>query len=411
MSANVGGALLPVMPAEQSNGADTGPPPERGSDERRRDRYWMWDSRSEDIDGLSHAANALEADGVMRRMPDKNRIRRDGPEALLEGWLPREPIIAPETRVIAMGSCFAALFVEWLAANGYNRAFDAMSDRSLVMNPLETPLAVSQQFRWAFREFDPTFAFWFTRDKKKIEATEGRRLELRRTIASAEVMVITLGLAEAWFDRESGEATWRLPPPEYRTERFEFAVTTAAETARALETIDRLRCAYAPRMKIVYTLSPIRFAATFRPMSPLVANIISKSILRAGLDEFFRAHPTETNETYFYFPSYEIVTELFDDPYENNRHIHPHHADVVIDLFSRYYTTFTTRASARFPTSIEDELRETIARLQEKIALLQGHCDARQDTIDALKATCDERLGLIERLDSELSRVRQAGHI
>lgn len=376
-----------------------------------RDRNWMFNLRwgqsgADDLHENILNLNALVAEGVMRRMPGKAEMRQDGPDALLDGWLPREPLIGPDTRVIAIGSCFAGVFAEWLAENGYNRGFDPMSDQSLVRNPLETPLAVAQQFRWAFGEFDSDLAFWFTPDKQRIEATEERREELRRTFASAEVMVITLGLAEAWIDSQSGEAIWRYPPRGHRTERFHFKIASVAESVEALETIDRLRRTHAPQAKIVYTLSPIRLAASFRPISPVVSNVASKAILRAALDEFLRAHQAELNETYFYFPSYEVVTQLLDDPYEDNMHIHPHHANLVIDLFARHYTTLPSSAQISFHGSVEAELRETIAHLEDttianlerRLEWLQGECDQRQVVIDELKATCDARLALIQRV-------------
>ncbi len=47
-------------------------------------------------------------------------------------------------------------------------------------------------------------ALWFTPDKQRFDPTEDRRANLRATLAQAEVLIITLGLAETWFDVESG---------------------------------------------------------------------------------------------------------------------------------------------------------------------------------------------------------------
>jgi hypothetical protein len=67
-----------------------------------------------------------------------------GPEALLDDWLPSEPVIGPDTRVIAMGSCFSAPFVQYLAENEFDRHFDTQSDASFLPNLLESPAAVAQ---------------------------------------------------------------------------------------------------------------------------------------------------------------------------------------------------------------------------------------------------------------------------
>lgn len=372
----------------------------------------MWGGDS-DMDEQYERVLAMAGDSVARLMPSKPAMYRDGPEALLDGWLPSEPLINADTRVIAIGSCFAGLFAEWLAERGFNRAFDPTSDVSLVRNPLETPAVVAQQFRWAFGEFDPDLAFWFTPDKQQFDATEERRERLHATLSQAEVLIITLGLAETWFDVKSGEPIWRYPPAEHRDERYAFKVSTVAESVEALETIDRIRGQHLPNTKILYTVSPVRFGATFRPMSPIVANVASKAIVRAALDEFLGAHPDEMNDVYFYFPSYEIVKELLTDPYSDNRHVHPHYSDVVIDVFARHYTTVAqadTEPKMTFPSDVTDEQRNAIASLEEVNAELTTICDERLAVIRGLETACDERLALIERLQAEIDRLLAISH-
>lgn len=354
---------------------------------------------------------ALVGESRARLTPSKPEMYRGGPEALLDGWLPNEPLIDADTRVIAIGSCFASLFSEWLAAQGFNRAFDPTSDISLVRNPLETPGVVAQQFRWAFGEFDPDLAFWFTPDKQRFDPTEERRQRLRSTLAQAEVLIVTLGLAETWFDVQSGEPIWRLPPSDQRDDRYAFKVASVAESVEALETIDRIRREHLPNTKILYTVSPVRYNATFRPMSPIVANVASKAIVRAAVDEFLRAHADEIGDVYYYFPSYEIVMELLTDPYSDNRHIHLHYSDVVIDVFARHYTT-VARSDARpamtFPRDATDELRAAVASLEEINEQLEAICDERLVVICGLETACDERLALIDRLQAEIDRLQAA---
>ena len=47
---------------------------------------------------------------VARLYPTKEELRAGGIEALLEGYLPQRPLIDRDSKVIALGSCFAALF-------------------------------------------------------------------------------------------------------------------------------------------------------------------------------------------------------------------------------------------------------------------------------------------------------------
>jgi hypothetical protein len=341
----------------------------------------------------------------LRRMPDKHKMYTDGPERILEGWLPSEPLADRDTRVIAFGSCFASRFAEWLADNGYNRRFDPDSDQSLIRSQMESPAVVAQQFRWAFGEMDPQLAFWMDRERRQIEATEERRVALHDALSSAEVLVITLGLSEVWFDTLSGEPIWRVPPRSLGSHRYGLKLATVAESVEALETIDRLRRAHVPDQKIVLTVSPQRMGATFRGISPLVANAASKAILRAAVDEFLLAHAGELNQTYFYFPGYELATELLHDPFEDNMHLRDEAVGYILGVFARCY--LGARDEVVFPASPQDELLRAISNLDAHATVLQQVCDDRLKVIQDLDAACksleracDDRQRVVEQLDS-----------
>jgi hypothetical protein len=359
----------------------------------------MWRLDLASVEEQARSATELITDGMLRRTPTKAQMHAEGPEGLLVGWVPSEPLIRPQTRVIAFGSCFAARFAEWLAEHDFNRAFDSSSDQSIVRNQLETPSVVAQQFRWAFGELDPEHAFWIGPDKRRFEATEDRRLRLRDTLVAAEVLIITFGISEMWVDTVTGEPIWRVPPRELQgTNRYALRVATAAESIAALETIHRLRGTHMPGSKILYTVSPQRHTATFRGISPIVANVASKAILTVAVDEFLRAHPAELNRTYFYFPAFEIVTQLFRDPLlEDNRHLGDDYVALLMDVFAHHYAAATMASGERprYPSSPEDELHERIAKLEVARANLQR--------------VCDERLAVIEAIDAELKRVDRPG--
>lgn len=345
---------------------------------------------------------------VARIYPDKDTMHADGLEALLEGYLPIQPLINEDTNVVALGSCFAALFVQWLAENGFNRQFAATPDASFIWTRLETPVVVAQQFRWAFGEFDPDLAFWFGPGAQPYEATEERREQLRSVLVESDVAIITLGLTEFWYDVDSGEPIWRVPPPEVASDRYQFKMGTVAESVAALETIDRLRRVHMPSTKIILTTSPVRFGATFRPISPVVANVASKAGVRAAIDEFLRAHEDLVGDAYYYFPSYEMVTELFTDPFRDNRHPHRYISDAIINLFARYYTTLPAehvgdtppRTPADQARAVNDELR----RANDKLEQVNRE---RLDVIQELKTAADERLRVIEQLDAEVQRLKR----
>jgi uncharacterized coiled-coil protein SlyX len=355
----------------------------------------MWRLDPETIGSL-----ALQGPSATRT-PSKTDMYAAGPEAFLEGWLPTAPIIAPETRVVAFGSCFAARFAEWLADHGYNQAFRSDGDEAIVRNQLETPSVVAQQFRWAFGELDPDLAFWVAPDGQRFDATEEHRALLRDTLVRTEMLILTLGIAEYWSDTASGEPIWRRPPADLvASGRYALRVASVAESVAALETIDRIRREYMPQQKVLYTVSPQRLGATFRQMSPIVANVASKAVLRCAVDEFLAAHAGELNETLFYFPAYEVVSELFIDPFEDNMHLRDECVAFILDLFASSYAGRPRGEGVPFPSAPEAELLHTLAAREAKNAELQAECDVRLDVIHRLETSCDERLQVIERLDA-----------
>ena len=165
-----------------------------------------------------------------------------------------------------------------------------------------------------------------------------------------------------------------------------------------------------PDQKILFTISPQRFSATFRGISPLVAHASTKANLRAALDEFLRERSDQLNETYFYFPAYEIVQELFVDPFAaDNIHLREECAEFIVDLFASIYVADIGDVLLELPPSQHDQLLRTISLVEAKAVALQAVCDERLQVIEALDLACRERLALIERLDAEL-RQRRRNH-
>jgi hypothetical protein len=342
------------------------------------------------------------------RMPSKADLRRDGLGGVLYGWKPAEPLIHEETRVFAMGSCFAAYFIRWLGDRGFNRSM-AAPYAAFVQNamPFENVAVVAQQFRWAFGEVGGESLLWVDPEKQLVAATEERRTILRDVLQQAEVLILTLGLSEIWYDRVTNEPLWRAVPERYfEPERHAFRVLSVAETVEHLETIERIRAEHVPHLKILYTVSPVRLTATFRPISAITANVVSKAIVRAGLDEFLRAHQEQVNSTYFYFPSFEIVSDVFRDPYDpDNRHVHEGTVAQVMDLFARQYTSLLD-AEDGAGVQVADESHSPEGQLLARIGELEAEVDEgrrvsaeRLEVIQGLDRAASERLDVIETLE------------
>ncbi|HET7731215.1 MAG TPA: GSCFA domain-containing protein [Usitatibacter sp.] len=369
---------------------------------------------------------------TLNMLPSKPAMAREGLAGILRGWVPEQPIIGPQTRVIGVGSCFASYFLLWLAENGFNRTLEVSPHNALIRYgaSFENPAVIAQQLRWAFDGLDASRLTWIGKDKEVFEATEERRRLVRETLERTDVLVLTLGLSEVWYDTETGEPLWRaLTKRHYDPSRHVFRVESLADTKRSLEVIEALRERYLPRMKIVFTVSPVRLKATFRPISALSANSVSKAILRASLDEFLRERPAKLNRSLFYFPSYEIVQDHFRDAFEeDNRHVTPFVAAQVVKCFADNYCEAAALAPRAAPAGASasehhdrflaiaadgaldaaSEQGARIAELEKRVEELQGVCDERLAVIRELDASARERLALVETLHAECERLRKA---
>ncbi len=381
-------------------------------------------------DSLRSTANVSRwyKGSTYRRLPDKTQLSALGMNALGDGWLPAEPLISPATRVVAIGSCFARYFILWLAEHGFNKSMPQSPYNALLQfgSQLESPAVVAQQFRWAFGELDDKAVLWIDKNKEVFEASEARRQLVRDTLLATDVLILTLGLSEVWYDSVTGEPLWRaLPVDHFDPERHVFRVETMAQTLQWLETIERLRARHVPDMKIIFTVSPVALQLTFRPVSALTANSASKAIVRAALDEFLRNHQEDVGRRLFYFPSYELVANYFIDPYEHdNRHISPTVAAGIISYFVQHYCSadmiertgrslqdldvtghleeFIQQSRIASTDARSGELLARIAALEGMVVTLQNVCDERQEVIVGLDRAARERLELIHRLEREL---------
>ncbi len=234
------------------------------------------------------------------------------------------------SRFFCLGSCFARNIEEHLIYRGA----DVLSKR--VVSPAEewpyrtngflnkfTTRSMLQEIRWLDSPPDDpaallteTAAGW--RDLQlapelgtcSLERALERRAYLAQDyfprLASADVLLMTLGLNEVWFD-SANDVYLNAPPPLWNVrrepERYTVKVTDVADNLDALlELRDRLK-RLNPAMRIIVTVSPVPMGATFSGCDVAIANTRSKSTLRCAAEAFCAAH-----DDVDYFPSYEMVT-------------------------------------------------------------------------------------------------------
>ena len=241
--------------------------------------------------------------------------------------------IGPDDTIFAIGSCFARNVEKALEAAGkrvLSREFDlgeiggSLEDGANFFNKYSIH-SVYNEIRWALerdtfpgadiiyelgenRYVDPQLGMArldFPLDT--ILAFRHRYLDAMKAVTQADVIILTLGYVETWFDTKLGLYLNVVPPNQIikaEPERFEFRVLSYGDILEALENLHDLLVKHRTKpLKMLVTVSPVPLLATFRDMDVLVANAYSKAVQRAALDEFL-LDKTGVD----YFPSYEFVT-------------------------------------------------------------------------------------------------------
>ncbi len=131
--------------------------------------------------------------------------------------------------------------------------------------------------------------------------------EITADVVNCRVVVITLGLVEAWYDREL-DIYLNAPPPwsflSRNADRYELHVLEYNEILESLRNIHDVLTKFGhPDFKILITVSPVPLVLTFTNQDVLQANMYSKSVLRAAAEAF-----VGTFENVDYFPSYESIS-------------------------------------------------------------------------------------------------------
>jgi hypothetical protein len=296
----------------------------------------------------------LEADGRLQRVhgtwyrgreasfrPRKPELNQERgiDDFIVRGWAPPQGFITRQQRITAFGSCFAAHISGYLAERGYDVAGKDLDLHAHIVRfgeGMVNTFAIRQQFEWAAGERQIPENLWFGPDKEIASLDPEIRAETYEIMTGTEVFIITLGLSEIWYDKTTGDVFWRAIPAQlFDEDRHGFRLASVEENYANLIAIVDLAHRLAPGAPIVFTLSPVPLVATFRPISCITANSVSKAILRVALDRLMREHG---DPNLFYFPAYEIVIEGFPDPFmDDNRHPRPEIIRTVMETFERHY--------------------------------------------------------------------------
>lgn len=223
---------------------------------------------------------------------------------ILPGHIPSQPILTADKNVVALGSCFARELRFWL-----NEA-ELSSDSFWIPAGLNTSFALLDFISWCITGTETEKGYRYDRDGtgqiSEWTPTEERARYLRY-FQDAGAVVLTFGLSEVWEDKLTGGVFWRgVPDHIFDSERHVSRVTTVEENhhniRRIIETIRLVN----PQAPIILTLSPVPLRATFRDISCVTADCVSKAIIRVALDQAMR----DAIPGVFYWPSFEIVKKI-----------------------------------------------------------------------------------------------------
>lgn len=243
--------------------------------------------------------------------------------------------LVPGESVFTIGSCFARNVEGVLESLGFDvpmrnltivkGTFDDAESNPNIFNNYAVP-SILNELEWAVNPetpFDPSTCLLeltnngycdlhLTRLLKPVPLEEAlaRRARIKEGMAkvrTCRVVVITLGLVEAWWDKVANRYLNIAPPKQAAKRfpgRFELHVLGYREILRNLEQIIALLRKFGRRdHRVILTVSPVPLGLTFTDQDVMVANAYSKSVLRAAAQEIWTKY-----DHVDYFPSFESVT-------------------------------------------------------------------------------------------------------
>lgn len=292
----------------------------------------------------------------------------------------------PEDTFFAMGSCFARNVEETLEAHGVTvlsrqadvRDLGATKARATGIFNKFNPFSMLHELQFASGEqvFDDRSMFLSGRDQyydshlvpksgtAPLAEMMARREEINRYFAQAfeaDILILTLGLTEAWFDRETGLYFNAAPHPHQiraTPDRFEFQVLSFQQCMTALRDIKSILDSHSkPGQKLVLTVSPVPLGRTFTTDDVITANMTSKATLRSAAWEFV-AEASGVD----YFPSYEAAQISHPDLAWQQDRVH-----VTNALVGEIIKTFLVRYGLADPAT----LKGPATGLSDRSALIQ----------------------------------------
>jgi hypothetical protein len=208
-----------------------------------------------------------------------------------------EKFISHETEFFTMGSCFARNISTSLIKTGYKSQHMEISEyinttfsNKIFVDYLEGNLSNSA-IEARLEELLPS---GWTRESTI------------KAISKSQVFILTLGVAPAFFDANTGEFV--LPRPSSlnsRTlaEKYKYRNTSVKENVENVKYLIKFIRRLSPQIKIIVTVSPVPLLASFHHESTIQADCLSKCTMRLVAHEIVCESDIKN---IIYWPSFEI---------------------------------------------------------------------------------------------------------
>ncbi len=223
--------------------------------------------------------------------------------------------ISPEDQLFFVGSCFAQNMGQRMADDQFRTVvnpYGVMYNPASILHTLE-------------RYLQPFARVSDTKDKKTIP----------------DVVVLTLGTNHVYILKETGEIVdncQKRPQKFFRENEL-----TVDHCANYLRCCVELLKKYNPKVRIIFTVSPIRYAKYGFHGSQL-----SKATLLLSIDQTLSSFSKSEKSFLHYFPSYEIVNdELRDYRFYAPDMLHP--SEQAVDyIYERFADTYFSSKARQF---------------------------------------------------------------
>ncbi|WLQ15963.1 GSCFA domain-containing protein [Hahella aquimaris] len=303
----------------------------------------------------------------MREYSSISYIGNKWPTDYQSPYLTRNPEkwLTKETRLFAIGSCFAVNLGRWITQHGVpivSPEWGLHYNSSTIKEELSSAAGKSKaSVIWkastdsGVRYFDagrhPVAANSEEELKSLITAIEAAG---REGMIEADAFVVTLGLSEVWEQKVGDE--WRIlnraPLSSLDRENYNFRnrFQTAEEIKNDLHAIvDLINSASDYKRPVVITVSPVPLKTTGAGFDPRIANTRSKSNIVAAVHQFLDEIEEEGGHQVSYFPAYEMFQYIAaeDNCWQSDgRHVTAEKVNYVCKQFTNIFA----QDEKEFPT-------------------------------------------------------------